>query len=440
MYCWNALGIDSVNNVYAVYGMDWENGTENGCIFQYNAEKDSVALIGNFIDILKENDNYQYGESVPKGHSEIPYLNGKVYLGTQPFHDINFHNWDNYYQHRGSHLLSYNVKTGEFIDCSKHRDGGVFQVYQGIMGLRSMPEYGKIACMSVPEADIMIYNPDNDSLEQIAKGPQDVLKQHVPRNIIACDDKIYFAKGWEDSEIFKYELGDSVIVSTNQYTTGGFWNGKAVMPDGTIYISTVLGNIYKLEPENGQFEFVTNPAMGYEYESSNVPVKFYCLSRNKSGTHLVFIPSSGPNLNSDVNAAHLYTYNINTGVVKDHATLEEGGYTGNSILDSKGRVYFAYHNYSTDGYLVQIDVDQYIQEDETMGVSSFTTSENNITIYPNPVVDEALISVAVKQRVVAHIALYDMAGRKKKFIPENYCLGKMKFCGNLPMTYRPGYM
>ncbi len=424
-YCWNALGIDSSNNIYVVFGGPYDN-VESGYMFKYNAGTGEKEYLGSFIDILKISDNYELNESVPKGHTELPFYKGVVYFGTQPFHDLwggSVYDLENY---RGSHLIAYDTLSAEVKDLSYNMIGGVFQNYQGIMGLQAMPDSNYIVCFSHPRGDLLFYNPDLDSIIKIIPGPVQNFGLHVPRCIVVYKDKVFYAMGWMDSELYVYNLTDDSLIKTNQKTTGGFWNGKAQTADGRhVYLITVLGNLYHLDAETNQLEFLSNVFVGDEFQDSGAPYNQYCLSMSVDETCLYFIPSL-TQAGSNATAGYLYKYDLKTNVQKMVGWVGKGTYTGNNIHDREGNLYFAWHNYANDGKLVRIN------RKAIEGISTsahghhnwfnsglnepFSIEQNR----PNPFSEETRLILNLDIDAQVTVIIFDQSGKKVCSPVKNY--------------------
>jgi len=423
-YCWNALGVDSSNNIYVVFGGPY-NKVESGYMFKYNADTKNKEYLGSFIDILKANDNYEDNESVPKGHTELPFYKGIVYFGTQPFHDLwggTVYDLENY---RGSHLIAYDTLSQEVKDLSKNKAGGVFQDYQGIMGLQAMPDSDYIVCFSHPRGDLLLYNPGPDSVVRIVPGPVQNFGLHVPRCIVVYKTKVFYAMGWMDSDLYVYDLSDNTLIKTNQKTTGGFWNGKAQTSDGRhVYLMTALGNLYHLDAETNHVEFLSNVFVGDEFEDAGAPYNQYCLSMSVDQSCLYFIPTR-TQPGSMASAGYLYKYDLTTNIQKMVGWVGNGTYTGNNIHDREGNLYFAWHNNSIDGKLIRINR-RALEDISTSTAGSFRFDSEVTQPFsleqnrPNPFSEAT--SVILKLEVEAHVTvdIFDYSGKNVSFPVKDY--------------------
>jgi hypothetical protein len=419
--CWNALGVDSTNHVYVVFGTG--NSWENCNMFRYNATTNTPEYLGNFIDVLKANDNYEAGENVPKGHSELPFYGGKVYFGTQPFHDLNQYNWNDpdegWQNHRGSHLLAYDTTSHVVSDLSKKYTDGVIQKWQGIMGLQVLPDSNYLVGMSIPESDLIVYDPATNNVKRIIEGPSDVQELQVGRFIVTYKSKVFYQKDWMDYELYRYDFTSGELTKTSLNMKGGFWNGKAQskINKNIFYLSTVMGNIYKFDAESETMEFLTNPYVGNsEFVGEGVPYSLYCMALTQDEKHLLVIPSKDGSVNpSGFSKGSCYALNTQTLLFEKIGNIGaiDDYFTGNNIKDKQGRIYFAKfknNGGSVDGTLVQIDPSK----------MTFTPTDVN-TIYqlpfhisnntPNPFSESTTFNIALSQKAKVTATLFDASGR-----------------------------
>ena len=443
--CWNAMGMDSSNNLYVGFLFTKTNQPDNCGVFKYSVRRDTVTYLGQFIDVLKSANNYPSNtEAVPKGHTEWPFINGKLYIGTMPFHEVckappYLSNMNLYGTHRGSHLFSIDTGTNRISDLSVNKPGGVFQPYQGIVGIQIIPDSGSIAMYSEPAGDLMVYSISNDNFRVVARGDSTYLGQRIGRSITTYKSKVFYEIGWGPmgldnsvvSKVFRYDLSTRALKQLTKVTSGGFWMPRAQTKDGRYtYILTILGNLYKLDAEADSISFITNVEKGdleYVHADGTEPYKLYCLALNPQETKLYLVPSIGLDITTKPQTGHLVEYNLQTKCLIDFGLLSNGVYTGNNVRDREGRIYFTWHDYSGhQGRLLQLDVTKLpagdtlrkpgitgIHEVEVAGVTEVGTN------YPNPFNPSTIIpyELATEQHVT--ITVYDILGRQIAVLVDN---------------------
>ncbi len=362
--CWNAIGIDSLDNVYALFG-DGES-TEDFMIFKHSTSHGKSDYLGSAISILGAANNYIQSEEVPKGHSDIPFYKGQMYFATQPFHDITINNIDEFGDHRGSHVLRYDLASDSTVDISAPLDNGVIQEEQGIIAIQPMPSLDLMVSLSHPKGDLIFYSVNGDSINRIVPGPKEEFERvaHVPRTMITYDDKVFFAMGWQDAYLYVYDYGLDSLIKTNTKSTGGFWNGKVEMKeDGLAYVSTVLGNLYEVDLVNNTLDFEINLFTGgSEFHNRRAVFKNYSLGLTKDKSTITYIPSGvSRNYESEslVSEGDLCAYNIKGKKIYTIAEIDPSQvYTGNHVTDKQGNIYFAHHDYDNDGGVYQLSLEK----------------------------------------------------------------------------------
>ncbi len=348
--CWNAIGVDNQDRVYVVYSPNRELKPEDCIVIRYNPETGDLKNLGRLIQVLKDADNYENGEGVSKGHSDVPYLDGKMYIGTQGFHDVGKSedgttSWSGVCNYRGSHLIEVDVATGDMRDLSANKPGGVFQDCQGIIGLSAIPAMGLIVAGSHPRCDLVYYNPATDEIEREIRGQGDDLLA-PPRSLVACPNgDVYYSRGWDGrNNTCVYDYSEDKTHTLSNGTTGGFWNGRAQSCDGwKAWVTTVDGNIYEIDTQDKKIHH-KGSWPGNE--------QMLCMSLSLDEKKLYAMPSKGSN------ARKLIEYDVQSDDFTVFDTKKGTGrhITGNNARDSKGRIYFAGSNYSDEGWIVEVDV------------------------------------------------------------------------------------
>ena len=93
--CWEAMGMDPQENIYIGFVAISPNGEpQDNVIFKYNPNTGVKKCLGTLRTVAEAANNlgpcqyWSQPEAIPKGHTHFPYFNGKMYIGTQSFHDV----------------------------------------------------------------------------------------------------------------------------------------------------------------------------------------------------------------------------------------------------------------------------------------------------------------------------------------------------------------
>jgi hypothetical protein len=203
---WNSVGMDPDENIYVVFGDEkgsvaknsnvTGNNYSDAALCKYSVKNGTYEAISSLVDVLKAENNWKPGEFVEKGHSQLPYMDGKIYIGTMEFSSLEGERekvMSEMKKYRGGHLLSYEVKTGSFKDLSKNLPGSVLFPGQGLIALDPLPEFNYIVCLSSPRGDIALYNIKTGNFDRIIPGVDSELGNIIYREVISTPQgKIYF--------------------------------------------------------------------------------------------------------------------------------------------------------------------------------------------------------------------------------------------------------
>jgi hypothetical protein len=103
--CWNAIGIDGQERVYIGFTGRRSDGREDFAVFRYDPATGHRRLLGSFMAASDSVGNLQAGEEIPKGHTHLVALDGRIYMGSQGFHDFK-RGIGALPRYRGSHLYA----------------------------------------------------------------------------------------------------------------------------------------------------------------------------------------------------------------------------------------------------------------------------------------------------------------------------------------------
>lgn len=376
---WNAIGIDPDDNVYAMFGGATASGSSDCALFQYSAKTGKTRLIGTMSEALKAANNYVENEPIPKGHTQLPYMNGKIYIGTMGFHDavrLGSQQMEDAKNARGAHLLAYDPATDTIEDLSAGQPGGVFFKAQGFTALAPVPGANILAAFTVPNGDVLYYNLDDPSKSTTLHGVPEEMGNYVGRIVMpVSESKVFFSYHSSDT--------DPAIRAGQKPAGRLFWgnpatgersteplecdvqvlNGQILDREGRIYVSAAGGDLYLLHPDSGEMERIgylyPESARGaqadeqFQYSEprsagivfSKDEKKVYCLPTQRKSP--VGAESSDPRARrGSQNVYGLCEFDMETRTAKrldeyKFDMLPEGAWiTGADTRDSKGNIYF----------------------------------------------------------------------------------------------------
>ena len=343
--CWDAMGIDTENNViYAGFTMTRTdmNNIEDFAVFSYAPSSGEVKFIGTFINASKAANNYQNGEEIPKGHTRFWYIDGKMYMASQPFHDMT-DDISELGSYCGAHLYAYDIAKGTLTDLSASLAGGVVVKNEGIIALTYMPERKLLVGLTHPLSNLVFYDINSGKVVCTVTGIPWADDNPLSREIVACNDRIYLCRGaenyWQNSartkrsNVYYYDYAKARLVETEDLCFGGFWNGQVTTKDNkTTYISTCMGELFKLSHETGRVEHVANMTPP---DTERTIDSLYSISLSPDESFLFYIPSF-------LKPAGIVAFDLRTETpAYMKRGIDGGAYTGSTVVDNNGYYYFA---------------------------------------------------------------------------------------------------
>lgn len=266
---WNAIGIDPDDNVYALFGGATETASDCA-LFQHNARTGKTRLIGTISEALAAVGNLHANEPIPKGHTQLPYVNGKIYIGTMGFHDavrLGSQQMEDAKTARGAHLLAYNPATDRIEDLSVKQPGGVFFKAQGFTALEKVPGKDLLVALTVPNGDVMLYDPMRPGSFSVVKGVPEEMGNYVGRVVIpVSENQVYFSYHSSDTDPElrqggkrpgRLYVGNPAAGKRSAQPLecdAQVLNGQIHDREGRIYISSGRGFLYLLHPDSGRLE------------------------------------------------------------------------------------------------------------------------------------------------------------------------------------------
>ncbi len=348
---WNSLGLDDQDRLYINWTCTRTDGREDTALFRYTRSTGRKEFLGSFIDVATRQNNIATDEQIPKGHTRILQVGRKLYMGSQGFHDFKGA-IDTLPSYRGAHLFAYDLDTGAFDDVSRTLPGGVVIEHQGIVTLNYSPEQKLLVGLSHPLGDIVLYDLALNKVRKVVPSVPWKLNSVVSREIVVTKTgKVYTYRGPEDpalrdstNEVWSYDLVTGTTTHTGQLLKGGFWNGQAVSKDRSkIYLSTVSGNLYRLDVATGTFT-----ALGalIDPADANGSLKYkvsylYGIGMTADEKKILGWPIITPSVGSGDSPTRLMGYDVGTKVVSKYIDGAYQAFTGSNHRDSAGNFYQA---------------------------------------------------------------------------------------------------
>ncbi len=272
-------------------------------------------------------------EYVSKGHTDIVYMDGKMYMGTQPYHAPN----KDLSAYRGSHLLAYDIEKGQLMDLSKDLSGGIVQEDRGLLAVAAMPDRDYIVGYGNPTGDLVFYNTKTGAIDKVVPGLHK--NGNITRVIIpTADGKLYFSWGWD--QMYVYDLETDQVQGTGSPGGKPFWNGWAKTNDNAlVYIADPEGTIYELNTQAGSLSTLGNMGSNILGLALSADENLIYSIINSGGYKLVRMEAK----TGKTSVAYSFPDNFGKGTYT---------FTGNNVRDSKGNIYFARHqnnDKNTDG-------------------------------------------------------------------------------------------
>jgi hypothetical protein len=348
---WNSLGLDDQDRVYITWTSTRSDGRDDTALFRYTHRTGHKEFLGSFIDVATAQHNLAAGEQIPKGHTRILQVGRKMYMASMGFHDFKGA-IDTLPSYRGSHLFSYDLDTGAFDDVSRSRPGGVVIDHQGIVALNYSPEHRLLVGLSHPLGDIILYDLAANTVRKVVPGIPWQLNHVVSREIVVTrTGKVYTYRGPEDpdlrdvtDEVWEYDLATGAMKGTGQLLKGGFWNGQAVSHNRRqIYLSTVTGQLYRLDVKRGTFTALGPLEDAADYNS---PQKYrvaylYGIGLTEREDKILGWPIIAPTAGDGEAPTRLMSYDLDRQKVSKHFDSPIAAFTGSNHRDRRGNFYQA---------------------------------------------------------------------------------------------------
>ena len=354
---WNGLGMDDQGRIYIGFTSVRSDGREDFPVFRYDPKTGERLFLGTFLDIVAASGNFQPGEGIPKGHTAMIFADGKMYMGSQSFHDLK---WEiaALPTYRGSHLFAFDTIAGTWEDLSASLPGGVITEHEGIISLNILPEENLLVGLAHPSSDIILYDYQVNKLVKRVHGIPWKLGNPLSREVIvAPSGNIYTYRGTEavnqrqeTHTIWVYNIHTGEMKDTGFQMTNGFWIGQTQKRDGSkIYMNTTGGELYEFDVTTETFK-----DLGYELPATDKRIidYTYAVTLSPDEKRIYYILSviqtpGGPEGDGSGGSGELYYYDLATGQIVFVQQLPPGIYTSQDLRDSEN-LYFSHFGGNAD--------------------------------------------------------------------------------------------
>jgi len=355
--CWNGMGMDDQGRIYIGFTSFRADGRDDFAVFRYDPRNGERIFLGSYLDVVAAAGNFRNSESIPKGHTRMVYTNGRMYMGSQSFHDLKWE-IDTLPTFRGSHLFSVDTALNLWKDLSAALPGGVVGEHEGIISLNIMPQEHLLVGLAHPSSNIILYDYQTEQLVKVIPGIPWKLGNPLSREVIVTPSgNIYTYRGTEEvvqrnevHSVWVTNIHSGEMRDTGFKMTKGFWIGQTQKRDGSkIYLNTIGGELYEFDVATETFK-----DLGYELPSTDDRIidYTYTLTLSPDETRLYYVLSilqkPGSVVGSGrVDSGELYSYDLASGQVAFTQQLPVGIYTSADLRDSEN-IYFSHFGSSTN--------------------------------------------------------------------------------------------
>ena len=349
--CWNGMGMDDQGRIYIGFTSVRRDGREDFPVFRYDPGTGKKDFLGTLLDVVAAAGNSREGEGIPKGHTRMLFSNGRIYMGSQSFHDLKWE-IDMLPTYRGGHLFAYDTAAGTWEDLSASMPGGIVMEHEGIVSLNILPHENLLVGLAHPSSDIVLYDLSKGQLARIVQGIPWSFGNPLSREIIvAPSGNIYTYRGTEavaqrgeTHSVWVYNIHTGEMKDTGFPMTNGFWIGQTEKRDHSkIYINTTGGEIYELDTATETFK-----DLGYELPKTDKRIidYTYAITLSPDEKKLYYILSviqdpGGTEGDGSGGTGELYYYDFATGQIVFVEQLPVGIYTSADLRDDKN-IYFSH--------------------------------------------------------------------------------------------------
>lgn len=354
--CWNGMGMDDRGRVYIGFTSKHSSGYEDFVVFRYDPSSGAKKFLGTFVEVAKAAGNLAQGESIPKGHTRLIFADGKMYMGSQSFHDLKWE-IDDLPTYRGAHMFAFDTLTDQWQDLAATLPDGVIIPQQGIVAMGIQRDQHTLIGLAHPHSDLIYFDYRANTVTKIVPGIPWRLGNPLSREVIvAPSGRIYTYRGTEDPKqrdeknpVWVYDPASDTLTNTGFMMTQGFWIGQTETRDGSkIYVSTTNGQLYEFDTASETFTDRGYLLPKKDADAGRKILFMYGVTLSPDETKLYYIPAV---IENPQGTGELYSYDLQTGEVKFIQQLLPGIYTSADARDDQ-HIYLAhfgtYNNLWTD--------------------------------------------------------------------------------------------
>jgi hypothetical protein len=233
--------------------------------------------------------------------------------------------------------------------------------HQGIVALSYSPEHQLLVGLAHPLGHLVLIDVRTETVTKVVPGIPWELNHMVSREIVVTrTGKVYTYRGPEDpslremtNEVWCYDLATDVMRRTGHFLRGGFWNGQAITRDrNTIYLSTVSGELYRLDVRSGRFTSLGQFVDPSDYGGPDAfrVAYLYGISLTAGEQEILGIPIIAPTApSSDADAAtRLTAYSVPRRRFTKRRDFDTIAFTGSNHRDRRGNIYAAAFDWNTN--------------------------------------------------------------------------------------------
>ena len=345
--CLNGMGMYDLGRIYIGFTSYRDDGkSEDFVVFRYDPASGEREFLGTFQDVAAANNNLQEGESIPKGHTRMIFVDGVMYMGSQGFHDFK-REIDDLPNFRGSHIFAYDTRNETWLDLSASLPGGVVTEHQGIVGLNILRKDGLLVGLAHPYSDLVLFDYKTNQVEKILPGIPWELGNPLSREVIvAPSGNIYNYRGTEEPfqrrerhPVWVYNSRTGEKKQTEYNMTNGFWIGQTETRDGSkVYVTTVNGQLYEFAAAAESFKDLGYMLPAEDIDNGRLIQFQYGPTLSPDERKILFVPST---LEKPQGSGELYEYEIATGKFSFVQQLPIGIYTAADLRDEHN-IYLAH--------------------------------------------------------------------------------------------------
>jgi hypothetical protein len=329
-------------------------------LYRLGNQSEYLTWVGDARTASEEVNNWEPGESAEKFHTRPTYLDGKMYVATLDYSNID----DGYSATRGFHWYAYDKSVDFFSDLSVFEDGGVGAENLQIVGIAADPSNSRVYGMSVGDPRLVSY--DTNTQQTTVHGRPSAWTGYFYSNRFMWVDSfgtVYISGGstrdqWnrgEDPDVFDSlwsynpstgfrEESQMMLQEPNAMEVGQWDRARE-----TLYVSDDQGFIYKFEDATGSFEYLGRPNFG-----ENFKVWIFQLSADEEKIY-IGRSDNGSNNNAiwEFNIVTGESYQIASVSQMDARASQEDFITGYDSWDATGSFYFsAFSMYDGDNVIM----------------------------------------------------------------------------------------